>query len=242
MPDKSGPELAAMQSAFAKAIRHGPEHVVFDQYEGDQHRVMMGFAVYANTISHGRLVALEETFPHTMEQMGEEAFNQHSRDFVEAGGGSDAPLTELGAQFPHWLAQQGQIEAALFAQFEWAWLEAYNAAEAEPFKREDLAGLDEAGLLSMTLARHPAARIVIGTPSLCETIGLSEPCEQVLIARPDAEVLMHPAHVEAAGTFEVLSNPQSVEQLLKTLSVQFDADAILPAILHLMDAGALVRA
>ena len=241
-PENGVPDLATMQGTFAKAIRHGPGHVSFDEFEGDQHRVMMGFAVYANTISHGRLVALEDTFPYTLAHLGEEAFNQLSRDFVESGGGSDAPLAELGAQFPQWLAQQGQIEAALFAQFEWAWLDSYRAAEADPFKRTDLAGLDEAGLLGMTLARHPAARVVIGTPALVEAIGLVEASEQILITRAQADVLIHSAPVEVAGTFELLKTPQTVEQLLQILSVQFDADDILPAILHLMDAGALVRA
>ena len=241
-PATGGPDLATMQGGFAKAIRNGPDHVAFDEFDGDEHRVMMGFAVYANTISHGRLVALEDTFPYTLAHLGEEAFNQVSRDFVEAGGGSDAPLAELGAQFPQWLAQQGQIEAALFAQFEWSWLESYRAGEAEPFKRESLAGLDEAGLLGMSLARHPAARVVIATPAVIAAIGLTEASEQILITRPEADVLIHPAPVEVAGAFELLKSPQTVEQLLQTLSVQFDADDILPAILHLMDAGALVRA
>lgn len=237
----SAPDLSAMQSAFAKAIRYGPEEVPFDAFKGDQRRVMLGFAVHANAISHGRLVALEETFPYTLELIGQENFNQQSRAFVEAGCGSDASLDGLGAEFANWLEQQGEAQGSLFARFEWAWLESYHAAEAEPLTRSELAELDEARLLAMKLERHPAARLAQADEALCGVLTLPEASEHVLIARPDAEVLIHPMTQEAKSCFDLLAKQQSVEQILSELTQSFDDAAILPAILHLMDAGALTR-
>ena len=234
--------LSDMQSAFAAAIRHGPDHVQFGDFEGDQHRIKMGFAVYANTISHGRLVALEQTFPQTLEFLGDETFNTLSRNFVEAGGGSHAPLSELGEQFPHWLEQQGQVQGAQFARFEWNWLESYRAEEAEPLTREDLAQLDENRLLSMVIARHPAARLVEAEEAICRAIGLPESTSKILIARPNADVLVHSSSAESTSCIETLTVSKTVAEVLEKLSEDFDEEAILPAVLHLVDAGALAQA
>ncbi len=41
------------------------DHLPDDLFAGPHERVLVGMKVHANTISHARLVALEETFPRT---------------------------------------------------------------------------------------------------------------------------------------------------------------------------------
>ena len=235
------PALPDLQAAFSEAIRSGPDHVPFDAFEAGDRRVMLGFAVYANNISYARLTSLEQTFPRTMEYIGEDAFNRLSRNFVESGKGSAASLNDIGATFAEWLELQGEQEAALFARFEWYWLQSYRAAEGVALSRNDLATLDEAGLLAMQLVRHPAARLSPACESLCEAVGLPEPSEAILIARPEADVLIHGMTPEAEACFALLEHATSVENVLNALSQEFDEAAILPSILHLIDAGALMR-
>src|SRR3546814_20089502 len=74
------------QAAIAATLLHGPGHLPADLFAGSDAAVLRGLRVHANTISHARLVALEETFPRTRDYLGEEEFNRLSRRFVEEGG------------------------------------------------------------------------------------------------------------------------------------------------------------
>ena len=59
------PALDAAQQAMMRAIDLGPDFAPHDLFSAIPERVMLGLRVHANTISHARLVALEDTFPRT---------------------------------------------------------------------------------------------------------------------------------------------------------------------------------
>lgn len=236
------PALRDIQRSMAEAILHGPAHVPHIAFHGDERRVSLGFAVHANTISHGRLVALEDTFPKTRAFIGEDRFNERSREFLESGQGSDASLNELGCNFPDWLDDQGEALAATFARFDWAWLESYRAAEQTAMSRDDLAALDESGLISLKLAKHPACFLMLATPDLSAAIELNETSENILVTRPAETVLVNSADAVVAQCLRHIVDAKNVGGMLAEMSGEFADDAILPTILHLIDAGALVRA
>ena len=77
------PWLDQGQSAMMAALDHGPAHLPDGLFIGSPERVLAGMKVHANTISHARLVALEETFPRTREAIGHDRFNAHSRLFLD---------------------------------------------------------------------------------------------------------------------------------------------------------------
>jgi len=107
------------QSAVMQALDRGPAYLPEGIFAGPPERVLAGMKVHANTISHARLVALEETFPRTREHLGHDQFNAHSRLFIQQPGVTAAALADIGANFPAFLLEAGEgADAADLARFE----------------------------------------------------------------------------------------------------------------------------
>ena len=178
------------QAAIAATLLHGPGHLPAGLFAGSDAAVLRGLRVHANTISHARLVALEDTFPRARDYLGEGAFNRLSRAFIDGGGAQGRSQALIGESFPGWLVDP---VAADLARVEWAWLESYNAPDAMALTLADLAQLDEAALLAFRVRRHPATRVVtlahaaapLVDPAFAADVGT------LMVTRPDAAVLLH---------------------------------------------------
>jgi hypothetical protein len=236
------------QRAMMTALDHGPAHLPQDLFSGPAERVLAGMKVHANTISHARLVALEETFPRTRATIGHDRFNQLSRLFLLQPGVTRQALASIGDGFDAFLRNQaaGEGEADL-ARFEWAWLQAYHSADAQPLALGELAGLAPEVLLDMELLRHPAAFAGRFAPLVhaaigAEVDGLAQ-AEAVLITRPASEVLIFPASAAMAEMLIMAENPRMIGNLLAPDGEEHsDTAAAMPALVALIEAGALIRA
>ncbi len=234
--------LDALQKGMVDAIDKGPSFIAGDAYVGGRKAAMRGLSVHANTISHARLVALEETFPKLRETMGHERFNALSRDYVATREAMGEPPSTIGRHFPAFLESRGEPnEHHALAAFEWAWLESYNAAEVDAIELSEFAGVEEGALLATVVALHPAAWIAPAraafaiedeVPGVCGSAAL-------LITRPDAEVLVSPASAIMLEQFIVLSEPQAICNLLQAGDEQGGEDA-LQGVLALLAARSLV--
>ena len=230
--------LEREQAAIAATLLHGPDHLPAGLFAGDDNAVLRGLRVHANTVSHARLVALEETFPRTREHLGEAEFNRLSRAFVEGGGAERLALPDIGRDFAGWL---GDPLAADLARIEWAWLESYNAAEAGALRLADLAGQDEVALLGLTVRLHPATRIVKLASDAAPLIdpAFAPGTAALLVTRPDAEVrlfALHPADDIALDRAKEIS---TLGNLIASLAEMHpDGGA---AIAVLIDAGAFEK-
>lgn len=223
------------------ALDRGPDHIKAADFAGGRQAALRGLKVHANTISHARLVALEETFPRTRKAIGEEEFNTVSRSFIETAPAREATHTQIGAAFPEHLEDAGvDPEPIALARFEWLWLEAYHAPEAIPLSLADLAGLDEPALLAIAVALHPAARIAPGeTAPLLENQAL-EGTHAILITRPEADVLIHPGCITLARQSAMLGKTRTIGNLLDA-GDEPGGKGALEALMHLINAGALTR-
>ncbi len=67
--------LSDAQGNFIDTINEGPDRLDALLFAGSTDRVLLGLKAHANTINHARLVALEETFPLTRQEIGEAPFN-----------------------------------------------------------------------------------------------------------------------------------------------------------------------
>ncbi len=187
------PSLEAIQSSMAETIAHGPDWCPVDLFSGPAERILLGLKAHANTISHARLVAMEQSFPRTRAAMGEGVFNALSRTYVDLPEPAEAPLAQIGTHFPVVLANSSDTETyAALARLELAWLESYHARQAEPLTLPALAGLNEAQLLQLPIVAHPAARLVepgVGLPAQPDWDNgtLANACF-VLITRPNFAV------------------------------------------------------
>ncbi len=226
------------QAAVAATLLHGPRHLPTGLFAGTEAAVLRGLRVHANTISHARLVALEETFPRLREHLGAADFNRLSRAFVEAGGAERRALADIGAGFADWLDDP---IAADIARVEWAWLESYHAADAAALRLADLAGGDEAALLITPVRRHPAARIVPLAADAAPRLDLAfaPGTAAILITRPDAEVRLFAAHPADAMVIEAAADISPLGNLIALLDEGHPGGGA--AIAALIDAGAFAK-
>lgn len=230
--------LEQEQAAIAGTLLHGPGHLPSGLFAGDDSAVLRGLRVHANTISHARLVALEESFPRTRDYLGEAEFNLLSRTFIEHGGAQGRSLTDIGAGFSNWLADP---RAADLARIEWLWLESYHAAEAPALALADLADCDEAALLALRVRRHPATRVVALVSDAAPLVDATFAADTaaLLITRPDAEVRLFATGAVEVALLAGADNIFTLGNLIADLAEDYpDGGA---AIAALIDAGAFEK-
>ncbi|RYD42695.1 MAG: DUF2063 domain-containing protein [Sphingomonadales bacterium] len=209
------------QAVIAATLLRGPDHLPAGVFDGSDVAVLRGLRVHANTISHARLVALEDSFPRTRSFLGEDEFNRLSRAFVEAGGARRRALADIGTDFPSWLVDP---LAADLARAEWAWLESYHAAEAPALRLVDLAGLGEADLLGLAVRRHPAARIVSLMSDAAPLVdpSLAPGASALLITRPDAEIRLLGAGAADVAVIAIAQEICPIGNLISHLAEHHD--------------------
>jgi hypothetical protein len=239
------------QEAMMRALDHGPAHLPQDLFAGSDDRVLAGMKVHANTISHARLIALEDTYPRTREHLGHARFNQHSRLFLQQPGVTGRSLGMIGAGFDGFLARHGEGEgSAGLARFEWLWLQSYHAADAECLELDELTALTPDALLEQSLASHPAAFGASFHPLVHELFGAEVPglaaAEAILIARPEAEVLVSPATAIMADVLFAAEKSCTIGNLLERFTEHGGdgtrtVDGIMQALAALINAGAVAR-
>ena len=152
--------LEAIEAKFIDTINNGPDVLDPALFAGPLDRVLIGLKTHANTISHARLTALEATFPRLLEHLGQQKFNLLSRSYIETKVTRALDNNAIGQGFADFLDTNGcPTQTSELAQIEWAWLESYHAAEAEPFALDRLAGLSEAEVMEQIVGWHPATRL-----------------------------------------------------------------------------------
>lgn len=238
------PSLADAQRNFISTVNEGPDALDAALFAGTPERIILGLKAHANTISHARLVALEESFPLTRSEIGEDRFNALSRDYVETALAKASDLAHIGRHFAAFLQDAKQPEVVIdLAAVEWAWLESYHAADASPLTLKAISALAETDLLDLAVTLHPSVRICPLYAPLAESLTqLAEEMEPsaILVVRPDAEVRLlaiDDPTLQAAQNCRQLS---TIGNLLALASEQGeDTDPIGP-VLTLIGTGALV--
>ncbi|WP_373487222.1 putative DNA-binding domain-containing protein [Blastomonas sp.] len=233
--------LADLQARFINVLQQGPSAFPEGMFAGDRDRTLLGLKAHANTISHARLVALEQSFPRTLARLGGATFNRLSRDFIERPEVMSRSLRLLGECFADFLQAEPVDPASLdLARIEWAWLESYHAADLPALGLCDLAGLDEAGLLDLPVVLHPAVRMVRLTAPLAEQLP-ELPCDVqiVLISRPDALVLLHGMTSQRGEILAQIEKSAHMRNFIDSAIEIVGEAAALPHVLSLIEAGAL---
>lgn len=246
------PMLDHAQRVTMQAIDRGPRFMPEGLFAGQPERAALALRVHANTISHARLVALEETFPRTRARLGHDRFNALCRDYIELPQALVAPLALIGGGLPEFLAGiRDAADTAELSRFEWLWLEAYHAADAVPLRLADLAGIEPDELLQVAVCAHPSARASRFGAALLDVLAHDVPglaaAEAVLIVRPDADVLISPASKTMCAMVAAAKNPLMIGNLL-ALPAEPDGmdqpspEAAMQALVALLHAGALRKA
>lgn len=219
------------RAAMKTALDRGPDFVPDDLFDGSRPAQFRALKAYANTISHGRYTALENSYPKTREAIGKQAFHRYAEIFL-TGEVLSRPLRLIGNGFPALLAQDNPAAADL-ADSEWAMLLAHGAADAPAITPASIKNETPESLLEINALRHPAAQIVrLRNPSAFpDEHGGEGPL--LLVTRPDVEVLFSRVGDEEAAVLAMASEPVKLGRLLEE-----NAAAVTP----LVHQGALRRA
>ncbi|HSO43013.1 MAG TPA: DNA-binding domain-containing protein [Rhodospirillales bacterium] len=200
--------LLEYQAALAAAMRGGDRARALALFAGTPDRRERGFKVYANNATHVLISALGDTFPAVRRILGETVFTSIAIAYVRAQPPArDGLLIWYGGPFPRFLdslKMPGAPDIADLARLEFAWLEAYHAAEAAPLPVSDFAALTPGQLVAARLVLHPSVRLLRsscavdtlwnvvrnGSPNGAGPERGGERC--LVVARPFAEVLVLP--------------------------------------------------
>ncbi|UOM34401.1 DNA-binding domain-containing protein [Acuticoccus sp. I52.16.1] len=190
---------AATEAGFVAALarRGGPVAGLVDGHgcpAGDR------FAVYRNNVAHSLAEALAATFPQTRRLMGADDFRGAAIAYAAAHRPRSPVLLRYGDAFADFLMRPGHLAAHVgeCARLEYARVAAFHAADAAALRPERLA-LAPAALAALTLAPHPAARLVATPGGGHGAWRAGSPCSAAaaLVTRPAMEV--HVAPLDPAG-------------------------------------------
>jgi hypothetical protein len=153
--------------------------------------------IYRNNVAAALINALKVRFPVTARQLGEAGFAAVAGVYANSNRPGSPVLIDYGQSFPDHVAACEAIpdrdQLADLARLESLWWQAYHAADVEPATPAELAAIPAehwgdarfAFLPSMGLlaSHHPVGSLWQGTASAAGP-------QNILVARPDAEVLV----------------------------------------------------
>jgi hypothetical protein len=162
------------------------------------------FGVYRNNVMVGLAGALAESFPTVRRLVGEDFFRAMAIAYARAVPPRSPIMATYGAGFPDFIARFEPVESLPYladvARIEQAWVEAYHAADPDPFDPAAFASVAPDALPHLRLQMHPSMRIVrsaYAALSIWRCNTEAEPVEPLadvdapedaLILRPETEV------------------------------------------------------
>ncbi len=242
------PSLADSQSRFIDCLQKGPDHLPVDMFTESADRALLGMKAHANTISHARLVALENAYPKLHEHMGHEKFHAISRDYIDQDHIMLCDMNSIAQDFAAFLGTRDASATEIdLARVEWAWLESYHSADADPLALTHIASLDETALLAFPIDAHPAMRLIKLTgklsPQLSE-LGTDTPFA-LMVARPEAQLLFHSLNAREYAIAEKLKKIATLGNLLDVTieleSEHVDAADPMVHIVKLVQTGSIMK-
>jgi len=193
--------IAAFAAALTDPSAPAPAMTIGREGRPDTRR----FGVYRNNVAVGLIKSLEARYPVTRRLVGDDFFRGMAGAYVAVNKPKSAVLIVYGVDFPDFVRGFEPARDLDYlpdvAALENAWVEAYHAAEASPWRLTALADIAPERLETLRFAIHPAARLArFETPAASiwsAHQGEAEPAppqrwgrEDVLVTRPHAEVFV----------------------------------------------------
>jgi hypothetical protein len=246
---------AEAQTAFAAALVDPslPPPPGIIQCGGSGQR--RGFAVYRNNSLVTLIDALQERFPVTCQLVGQEFFRAMARAYASDHRPRSPLLMHYGDAFPTFIdafAPAGDFPyLSDVARLEAAWSEAYHAPEARSLTPQVLANARPEGLAETGLMLHPSIRLLRSTYPVADIWAAHQHSntpaapknwdgQDILIVRPDAEVVVHTLAPGAYALISALLDGRHIQHAVDLASIgnpEFDAGA---NIVNLFGLGAVV--
>ena len=156
--------LHDLQSAMSTMIWAQDFDAMTDQIGGDPARGSAGLAVYRNNVFASLSAALADTYPVCHRLVGEDFFKACAHHYIRAYPTAEPVLAFYGGHFAEFLKTFEPAAGLAYlpdvARLEFAWLEAYHAADVAPIDMSALQSLSPEQFAKIHLRLHPSLRLV----------------------------------------------------------------------------------
>lgn len=175
------------------------------------------FAIYRNNLFSNLREVLRAVYPVVEKLVGSDFLHHAATTFIRAHPSTSGDVHEYGREFAEFLDTFPPLHALPYvadvARLEWAMHEAFHAADAPPLASERLGGVPPDRFGALTLALHPACRLLASAYPILriweanqpgaadEFVSLTEGGTRLLVRRPRYEV---EALALSAGEFSML--------------------------------------
>jgi hypothetical protein len=177
------------------------------------------YAVYRNNVTVSLVRAMEANFPAVRKLLGETYFAGLAREFVQAHPPQSPLLFFYGAEFSHYLAAQDDLKEYPYlsdvARLDQQWRVSYHADDQSVLGAQALGAVDPAQLMDVVFQPHPAFCVLQSEFALFDIYranresdgGSFDPAsaQDVLVTRPDIDVLIHLLPAGGAQFFQNLA-------------------------------------
>jgi hypothetical protein len=198
------PSLADSQAAFAAALG-APGRPVPDDIRRPEPGALQTrrFDVYRNNVTVAAIDALRDIYPAVQTLVGEEFFRASARVYVEQAKPTSPVMHLYGADFGAFLEGFPPARTVPYlgdvARLEFARLQAYHAADAEPLGIAHLAAVPADRVDQVVLTMHPSLALIRSPYPVASLWGASSGLitsdtvdmncgEDALVIRPGFEV------------------------------------------------------
>ncbi len=245
-----------IQGDFARAVLDGDAAVPAQLVRNVPGAPVRRFGVYRNNVYASLIDMLAARFPATARLVGDDFFRAMARLHVKTAPPVSAVLLHYGGGFADFIADFPAADPVPYladiARLEWAWHQAYHAADAEPLP---LAALEAASgaAAEARVTLHPSLRIVRSAypvvtiwqrarrESNGETVRLPAWDEDALVTRPRLTVEVRRLPGGGAAFVGALSGGSTLHEAAACALLQVPKFDVAATLAGLMESGAIAR-
>lgn len=156
--------LQALQESFRRSCLSGGDEGFASHLVGSEKlSVSERLAIYQNAYRSRLVEALAKDYPVIRQLLGEDAFSSLCHAYIAVYPSGSFSLRWLGRSMASFLASREDHSALMaeLARFEWALIEAFDAADARVADEADGATIAIGAWPALKLSFHPSLRFVI---------------------------------------------------------------------------------
>ena len=217
-------DFAALHKKFTKALLKPQLDVPDGLIAVKAPNIQRRFDVYRNNVMASLIEALKANFPITFALVGQDFFNALAVGYISENPPVIPMLFQYGAEFPSFIAEYPAVSTIPYlsdvAQLENHWRAAYHAVEKQSIDITAVQAFSPEDQMNLLFEIHPSASILkSGWPIYSIWQGHEsgdmgqidlEVSENVVICRPQVNVLLANLNMEACVFFRQIINGQTL--------------------------------
>ena len=232
--------LNELQSGFLAAVLAGsPTEAlsVSPKIREGKLNTAQRIAIYRRNVQATLRGALGDIFPTTRWMLGDDKFLSVADQFIQQAPSTSGDLNQFGRSFPAFLSAIQPSSAADMAGLDWAWHEAFHAAEQASLDLSRLGAVAAEQHAALVFQLHPSACLIESAYPLMEIWQAHQNTEEapleiskalsvdhhfLVVHRDDADVTLTPL---SAPQFHFLKNCANHQPLGEAAEASFALDA-----------------